>query len=90
MISKTKINKRIQRKRNPEIIETMVLAKKNNLLELAKRLSAPQSNYTKINVDELNKLKENDIIVVGKVLGSGDIEKKMNISALAFSGDNKK
>lgn len=85
MISKTQISKRIKRKRNPELIETIELAKKNNLLELAKRLSGPKSNYTIINLDELNKLKENKIMIVGKVLGSGNIEKKISISALGFS-----
>lgn len=85
MISKTQINKRLKRKRNPEIIKTILLAKKYNYLNLAKKLSSPNSNYTAINLDELNKIKENNIIVVGKVLGSGNIERKISISALAFS-----
>lgn len=91
MISKTQISKRLKKKTNPEIVETIELAKKKNLLELAKRLSGPKSNYTIINLDELNKLnelnklKENKIMIVGKVLGSGNIEKKISISALGFS-----
>ena len=85
MISKTQITKRTEKKQNPHIIETIALAKKNNLLELAKKLSSPKSNYTNINLEELNKIEENSIIVVGKVLGSGNINKKITISALAFS-----
>lgn len=85
IISKTQISKRIKKKRNPEIIETINLSKKNNLLGLAKKLSAPKSQYTNINLDELNKLKEEKVMVVGKVLGSGEINKKISISALAFS-----
>src|SRR3989338_7116681 len=85
MISKTQITKRTEKKQNPHIIETIALAKKNNLLELAKKLSSPKSNYTNINLEELNKIEENSIIVVVKVLGSGNIHKKITISALSFS-----
>ena len=85
-ISKTQITKRLQKKRNPELVETIALAKKNNLLELAKRLSGPRSLYKKINLEAINKLKENKIMIVGKVLGQGDVEKKFKIGALGFSG----
>jgi len=86
MISKTQISKRTLKKRNPEIVETIKLAKENNLLNLAKKISAPNSQYKKINLDELEKeTKGNKIMVVGKVLGSGEIEKKVDISALSFS-----
>jgi len=84
-ITKTQIRKRTFKKRNPEIIETILLARKNNLLELAKKLSAPKSTYTSINLDELNKIKEDKIIIVGKILGSGNIERKISVSAIAFS-----
>ncbi len=85
MISKTKIHKRMQRKRNPELVDTIFLAKKNNLLELAKRVSAPTRQQGSVNLDDLNKLKEDRVIVVGKVLGSGEIKKKMSVAALRFS-----
>jgi len=84
-ISKTKISKRTEKKRNPEIIALIDLAKKNDLLVLAKRLSGPQSQYSQINVSELGKVDESKVLVVGKVLGSGDVEKKIEISALGFS-----
>lgn len=85
MISKSKINKRIKRKRNPALVETIILAKKNNFLELAKKLSAPTRMQASVNLDELDKLKENKIIVVGKVLGEGEIKRKISIGALGFS-----
>ena len=85
MISKTQINKRKLKKRNPELVETINLANKNRLLELGKRLSGPLSLYTKINLEDLEKIKGNNILVVGKVLGQGDINKKMKIIALGFS-----
>jgi large subunit ribosomal protein L18e len=84
-ISKTKINKRIKSKRNPTLVETIGLAKKNNQLELAKQLSKPTRLQSKVNLNELNKLKESKIIIVGKVLGKGEIEKKLEIAALGFS-----
>src|SRR3989344_4433533 len=85
MISKTKIDQRVENKRNPEIVETIILAKKNNLLELAKKLSYPNSHYVSVNIDRLNNIKENKVIVVGKVLGSGEINKKISIAAFGFS-----
>jgi len=85
MISKTKINKRIKRKTNARLVETIELAKKNNLLDLAKKLSGPTRLQSKVNLEDLNKLKEDKILVVGKVLGNGQIERKISISALGFS-----
>tara|TARA_B100001971_G_C18097496_1_gene486956 strand:- start:536 stop:943 length:408 start_codon:yes stop_codon:yes gene_type:complete len=85
MISKTQISKRTKRKTKSELVETINLAKKNNLLELGKKLSGPTRLQSKINLNDLNKLKENKVIVVGKVLSKGEIEKKIEIAALGFS-----
>ncbi len=85
MISKTKISKRARRKTKQELVETIELAKKNNLLELGKKLSGPTRLQKKINLDELNKIKENKVLVVGKVLGKGNVNKKISVSALGFS-----
>ena len=85
MISKTQISKRLERKRNPLIIEAVSLAKKSNQLEIAKRLSGPSRLYKQINLDELNKVDSKKVLVIGKVLGSGDITKKMQVSALGYS-----
>lgn len=89
-ISKTQISKRKKKKTNPEIVETIELAKKNNLLDLAKKLSSSQKFYKKINLDELNKIKDEKIIVVGKILGSGEIDRKFSVNALGFSSSAKK
>ena len=85
MISKTQIDTRIMKKRNPVIVRTISLAKKNNLLELAKKLSSPSSNYVSINLDSLEKLEDKKILVVGKVLGQGEVERKFSVAALGFS-----
>ena len=85
MISKTQINKRVKKKRNPEIVETINLAVKNNLIDLAKMLSAPRSQQKIVNMEDLNKIKEDKILIVGKVLGVGEINRKLNVAALGFS-----
>jgi len=85
MISKNQINKRIKRKTNPELVETIELAKKNKHLELAKKLSGPTRLQSKINLEQLDKLDSKKIIVVGSVLGQGEISKRIEIAALRFS-----
>ena len=85
MISKTQISIRTKKKKNPEIVETIVLAKKNNLLDLSKKLSMARSKYKDINLDELEKVEGDRILVVGKVLGSGNISRKIGVAALSYS-----
>tara|TARA_Y100000310_G_scaffold336968_1_gene422841 strand:- start:199 stop:555 length:357 start_codon:yes stop_codon:yes gene_type:complete len=85
MISKTKISKRVKRKTKPELVETIELAKKKDLLDLAKKLSGPTRKQSKVSLDKLNKVKTDKILVVGKVLGQGSIDKKISVAALDFS-----
>lgn len=87
MISKTRLSKRIKRKTNPELVETVRLARKHNLLDIAKLLSSPTRQRVKKNLEELDKESKKDetIIVPGKVLGEGSISKKVKIIALDFS-----
>ncbi|MAH07194.1 50S ribosomal protein L18e [Candidatus Pacearchaeota archaeon] len=85
MVSKTQLAKRIRKKMNPEIVETIELAKSEGHMELAKRLSGPRSNYTNVNLDELGKVEGDKVLVVGKVLGSGEVDKKIGVAALGFS-----
>ena len=85
MISKTQITKRAERKRNPEIVETIILAKKNGLLELGKKLSSPKSNYKNINLSDIEKIDSENVLIVGKVLSQGEVSKKKTVYALGFS-----
>lgn len=85
MISKTQIVERTKNKTNKYLIETIDLARKNNLLEVAKRLSGPKRLQNDMNVEELNKLEGNNFMVIGKILSNGEIKKKITISALGFS-----
>jgi len=85
MLSKNKIQKRKKKKTNPELVDTIQVAKSNNLLKLAKNLSGPVRLQKKINLEDLDKLKENKVLITGKVLGQGAINKKISVSALSFS-----
>ena len=88
MKSKTKIEKQIQRKTNESLVETIIAAKKNEKwLEIASILSAPRRKRINLNLGEINKeTKEGErIILPGKVLSQGEINKKIKIAALDFS-----
>lgn len=89
MISKSQISKRTERKTNSELVKTVELAKKNNHLELAKKLTTPKKRQISVNIGELNELKEDKIAIAGKVLGSGNIKKKISVYALDFSDEAK-
>lgn len=88
MKSKTLIGKQLQRKRNPELVETLLSAKKNDSwLDVAGILSGPRRKMINLNLDELNEsVKEGEKIVVpGKILSQGEMEKKAKIVSLNFS-----
>ena len=92
MKSKTKIEKQIERKTNPELIKTIIAAKKNNSwFEIAEILSSPRRKRIDMNIEKINQeTKEGErVIVPGKVLSLGEIDKKIEVVALNFS-DNAK
>jgi len=86
MKSKTLIGKQLKRKRNPWLVKTILFLKKSNQ-ELAGMLSKPARKRICINLDEIDKqAKDNETIIVpGKVLGQGDIDKNKKINIIAFS-----
>ncbi len=88
MKSKTKIEKQTLKKRNPEIVETIRAAKKKEKwLKIAGILSGPRRKMPNLNLTEIDKdSKEGDTVVVpGKVLSQGEINKKIKVVALGFS-----
>ena len=88
MKSKTKISKQLERKTNPELSETILLAKKSSAwLEVASLLSGPRKNRANLNLNEIEKKAGNFKIVLipGKVLSQGEISKKIKVVALSFS-----
>lgn len=88
MKSKTKISKQLERKNNPLLVETLLAAKKNSKWnEVASILSYPKRKKIQINLREIDKESKagETIVIPGKVLGDGEIDKKIKIVALNFS-----
>jgi len=87
-ISKSKIEKRLKSKTNPELVKTIIKLKKTNP-EVAKILAMPVKKQSKINlrkIDKILKEKEN-VLVPGKILSSGELTKKIKI--VGFSASEK-
>lgn len=55
--------------------------------DLAWRLSRPRKNFSSINITRINRYAKDkeSIVVPGKVLGNGNLEKTVFVSALSFS-----
>lgn len=70
----------MKKKANPLLAEAILKIKKVNPL-LAKILATPKKKAMKINLEELNEVctEGESIIVPGKVLGSGDLDKKIKL-----------
>jgi large subunit ribosomal protein L18e len=56
--------------------------------DIAKRLEKPRRNYAAINLSKINRhtQPEDIVLVAGKVLGTGDLDHKITVAALGFSG----
>ena len=88
MKSKTKIGKQLERKSNSELRETIIAGKKNESWnQVAGVLSGSRRNRICINLEQINKeTKTGEAIVVpGKILSQGEIDKKIKLVALSFS-----
>lgn len=88
MKSKTKIEKQIKKKTNASLVETIISAKKNEKwVGIASILSAPRRKRINLNLDKISEETRDGekIIVPGKVLSQGEINKKIKIGALDFS-----
>ena len=88
MKTKSQIEKQIKRKRNTELVKTIIAAKKDEeWFKIAKILSSPRRKRVNLNIEEINKkVKEGESVVIpGKVLSQGEIDKKIKVIALNFS-----
>ena len=84
--------KQLQKKLNPVIVETILAAKKHDgWKRVAGILSGPRRKSIDFNLQEISKnAKEGEnILIPGKVLSQGEMEKKVKIIALNFSGKAK-
>jgi len=85
---------RRRRKTNPQLNKLIGdlkrIARENSAplwKDIAKRLEKPRRNYAAVNLSKINRYSApNDTILVpGKVLSSGTIEKPVTVAALGFS-----
>lgn len=92
MKSITKISKQTKRKKNIEIVETILKTKKNKFWkEIAEILSGPRRKMSCVNLDRINKESKagETIVVPGKVLSQGELDKKIKVVAFGFSENAK-
>lgn len=86
--SKTKIEKQLQKKTNSVLVETIIAAKKKEAWKkVAEMLTAPRRKRMDVNLERIEKeTKAGETIVVpGKVLSQGEMDKKIKVVALSFS-----
>ena len=85
-------------KTNPVILDLILGLKKQSRekevplwRDIAIRLERPTRNYPEVNLSRINRYtKEKDLILVpGKVLGSGELNHKLTVAAVSFSGSAK-
>lgn len=90
MISRTKLKQRIARKTHPATAATIAAALKARAVvwkAVAQRISGATRKHAAVNLDAVDSVAKtgDTVIVVGKVLSSGDVTKKVRICALGFS-----
>lgn len=84
----THIKAKTDRKTNPILVETILLARKNkSWLKLAHKISGSKKDQPSINLSELDEIAKagETIVVPGKILASGNITKKLKLVALSIS-----
>jgi large subunit ribosomal protein L18e len=88
MTSNTRIRKRLEKKSDDYVVETVKAAKnKGGWLRIAFAISGAKKRYDSVNLKRIDEeTSEGDtVIVIGKVLGSGKLNKKVRVCALSFS-----
>ena len=88
MKTKTKIEKQLKKKENQDLVETIISAKKTKgWVKIAEVLSTPTRKRVVVNLDKINiDSKEGEKIVVpGKILSLGNLDKKIKLVALSVS-----
>lgn len=88
VISNRKLKVRTNRKTNPELEETINSASAHeSWRKVAKILSGSTRGYSSVNLSQIDEnTKEGDtVLILGKVLSSGDLSKKVRIVSLSIS-----
>jgi len=89
-ISKTKIEKKAQRKENPKLAKLIITLKKQKKplwLAIANLLANPKRKAVAVNISKIEKLtKANDTAIVpGKILAQGNLTHNVTIAAFSAS-----
>ena len=89
-ISKTRLSWLASKKSNPQLKDNILLFKKQKdpfWHYVAKLLARPKRKSIEVNLEKIDRLsKENStVLVAGKVLGKGEINKKIKLSAFNIS-----
>jgi len=88
MKSKSLIEKQLHKKKNSELVKTIIAAKKNKeWISIAQILSSPRKMRINVNLEKINNETKNGetIVIIGKVLSDGEVNKKIKVVALGFS-----
>ena len=87
-VSTTKIKDRQERKRHPQLIQTIEAARKQKAwVPIAYNLSGPTRKFASINLRDIDKKTTagDTVVILGKVLAVGEVTKKIRVCALAVS-----
>jgi len=82
-VNKTKIEKRMKKKMDSSLVETILKLKKTNPV-VAKELARPKRRWPSINLKDIDMIK-GDVLVAGKVLSAGELGGAKKIVAWAAS-----
>lgn len=86
MKSKTLIEKQLKKKRNSVLVETVIACKKNEAWRgVAALLSGSSRTRRPTNLDKINNADSKIVVIAGKVLSVGNLDKKIKIVALNAS-----
>ncbi len=89
-----KTNVKIERKTNPRTPVLIEILKEESRLnevaiwrDVAKRLENPGRNYAQVNLSKINRYAKDGetVLIAGKVLGSGLLDKAVTVAAYNFS-----
>ncbi|MCL6500855.1 MAG: 50S ribosomal protein L18e [Candidatus Pacearchaeota archaeon] len=88
--SKTRIKARASWKTNPElanIIKYLLKQPRPLWHQVARQLARPRKKTVNVNIEKINRLTEDEEVVVvpGKVLSKGELDHKLTIAAFKFS-----
>lgn len=92
MKTKTKISRQVKAKGNPDLVETINLAKKNkNWFKVAEILSYPRRKRSEMNLSQISESAKGSIVLIpGKVLSQGELNKKIKVVSFNISENAKK